>query len=207
MEFLDTFFDKIFYINLDADTERNEKMIEQFNKYNISNYERISATVIDSIPDKYYWRNFNVDKLNEKYIKGSLGCRNSHWRIMEICLKRDYQKVLIFEDDVIFNSDPNKVLYDNLDKLDNWDMLYFGGTEEPYFWGQIVGAYAYALNRKLIEEIYYMLPTSGMEVDNFYAKVLFHMSYNYSPTGKYLIKKLEPFNSIIVNFYFKSNIR
>lgn len=207
MEFLDTFFDKIFYINLDADTERNEKMIEQFNKYNISNYERISATVIDSIPDKYYWRNFNVNALNEKYIKGSLGCRNSHWRIMGICLEKEYEKVLILEDDVVIKEDPNILLEKNKDLLNSWDMLYFGGTEEHHFNGQIVGAFAYALNRKLIEEIYYMLPSCGMEVDNFYAKILFHMSYNYSPTGKYIIKKIEPFNMISVDFNYESNIR
>ena len=86
-------------------------------------------------------------------------------------------------------------------------MLYFGGTVEEHFNGQIVGGYAYGLNRKLIEETYYMLPTSGMEVDNFYAKILYHMSYNYNLTGKYLIKKLEPFNTIKVNFDYKSNIR
>jgi hypothetical protein len=46
-----------------------------------------------------------------------------------------------------------------------------------------------------------------MEVDNFYAKILYHMSYNYNETGKYKIKKIEPFNTIKVDFNFESNIR
>lgn len=204
---INNFFDKIFYINLDKDTDRNQKMIEQFEKHNIHNYERISGTLIENVPDISFWRNFNQDVTNEKYVKGGLGCRNSHWRIMQTSLERNYTKILILEDDVIFTEDINEVFNKNLDTFSNWDMVYFGGTEEHHFNGQIVGAFAYALNRKLIEEIYYMLPSSGMEVDNFYAKVLYHMSYNYNEIGKYQIKKIDPFNTIKVDFSFDSNIR
>jgi GR25 family glycosyltransferase involved in LPS biosynthesis len=204
---INNYFDKIFYINLDKDLERNTKMISQFQKWGITNYERISGTVFHEIPHNYFWRNFNTDKISIKYILGSLGARNSHFRIMEMAINRSYNKILVLEDDVEFIEDPNLMLKNNLDKLESWDMLYFGGTEEHNFNGQIVGAYAYAVNRKLIEEIYYMLPSSGMEVDNFYAKVLFHMSYNYNYTGKFLIKKIEPFNSINHPYVFKSNIR
>lgn len=204
---INLFFDKIFYINLDKDTVRDTRMVEQFKRYEISNFERISGTVVDVVPDTSYWRNFNQDKINEKYVLGGLGCRNSHWKIMKTALERGYNKILILEDDVVFTKDPHQVLKDNKSKLDDWDMLYFGGTEESNFRGQIVGAYAYGLNRKLIEEIYYMLPTSGMEVDNFYAKVLFHMSYNYSKCGKYNIKKMEPFDTVNIDFKCISNIR
>lgn len=204
---INLFFDKIFYINLDKDTDRDAKMVEQFKRYDMSNFERISGTIVEVVPDVSYWRNFNQDKINEKYVLGGLGCRNSHWKIMKTALERGYNKILILEDDVVFTKDPHQVLKDNMSKLDDWDMLYFGGTEEDNFRGQIVGAYAYGLNRKLIEEIYYMLPTSGMEVDNFYAKVLFHMSYNYSKCGKYNIKKMEPFDTVNIDFKCISNIR
>jgi GR25 family glycosyltransferase involved in LPS biosynthesis len=204
---INEFFDKIFYINLDKDVERNEKILKQFELNKITNYERVSGTVIENVPDILYWRNFNQDACNEKYVKGGLGCRNSHWRIMEISLERNYHKILILEDDIIITEDINKVFEQNLEKLSDWDMIYFGGKEEPFFSNQIVGAYAYGVNRKLIEEIYYMLPSSGMEVDNFYAKILYHMSYNYNEIGKYKIKKIEPFNTIKVDFNFESNIR
>ena len=203
---INSFFDKIFYINLDKDVERDEKITAQFQKFNITNYERISATKIDIVPDPMYWRNFNKDKLTENYILGSLGCRNSHYRIMELSLQRGYNKILVLEDDVIIKEDPSRILEANKNELENWDMLYFGGIIEENFQGQIVTTHAYAVNRKLIEEIYFMLPSSGMEVDNFYAKILYHMSYNYSHTGKYLIKKLNPFNTIIQDYSYKSNI-
>ena len=63
-------------------------------------------------------------------------------------LERGYNRILILEDDVIFTEDPHEILENNKNKLDNWDMLYFGGTEENDFGGQIVGAYAYCLNKK-----------------------------------------------------------
>lgn len=204
---IDNYFDKIFYINLDNDVEKNNQIISQFQKYSITNYERVSGTILTEIPDKAYWRNFNIQQLSEKYVLGSLGCRNSHWRITQMAMERGYEKILVFEDDVIFQTDPNELLRANLDNLQDWDMLYFGGIEEHHFGGQIVTTHAYAINKKLIEETYYMLPTSGMEVDNFYAKILFHISYNYRPEGKYLIKKIYPFNTIVQNKLYQSNIQ
>jgi hypothetical protein len=115
-------------------------------------------------------------------------------------------KSIVLED-IEFLTDPHELLRNNLSSLETWDMLYFGGAVESHFRDQIVGAYAYAVNRKIAEEISYMLPTSGMEVDNFYAKVLHHMSYNYRPGGRYEIKKILPFNQIKVNFDYNSNIR
>lgn len=204
---INNYFDKVYYLNMDKDYERKNNILTQFNKFNITNYKRISGLQIEEVPQKHYWRNFNLKNLTEKYIKGQLGCRNTHWRAVEDAYLNGYQRVLIFEDDIIFNQDPNLVLQQNINLLNKWDMLYYSGVEEHHFGGQIVLAHAYALNRKLIEEIYYMLPTSGMEVDNFYAKVLFHMSYNYSPTGKYLIHKMNPFNTIIQNNSYSSNIK
>jgi len=202
---LDSFFDKIFYINLDKDTDRNKNILSQFNKYNITNFERVPGVTFTDIPDKFFWRNFN--KFDKKYILGNMGCRASHKSAMGIAMERNYQKILIFEDDIYFTENPNKILNQNLNTLNNWDMLYFGGTVENHFNGQIVCAHAYGMNRKLIEESYFMIPTSGMEIDNFYAKILHHMSCNYNPTGKYLIKKLNPFNTVKQNSNYKSNIR
>jgi FkbM family methyltransferase len=203
---LDNYFDKIYYINLKKDVDRNESILKQFHEFNITNFKRVDASVLEKLPDRYYWRNFNINSLNEKYILGSLGCRNSHLRIMEDALNNGYDRILIFEDDVLFTQDPNKLLANNINSINNWDMLYFGGLIEPQYRNQIVCAHAYGVNKKLIEEIYYMLPHSGMEVDNFYAKILQHMSYNYNYEGKYNIKKIEPFNTIKVNHH-KSNIR
>lgn len=205
---LDNFFDKIFYINMDKDIDRNQNIIDQFKKYNITNYERVSGTVLETVPHNSFWRNFNNKySLSKKYILGCLGLRNSHWRIMETSLNRGYEKILILEDDIQINRDPNLTLYENIKQLQDWDMIYFGGIEEHEFGGQIVQTHAYGINRKLIEEAYFMLPTCGMEVDNFYAKIIYHMSYNDSFSGRYSIKKMEPFGSISQNKKFISTIK
>jgi GR25 family glycosyltransferase involved in LPS biosynthesis len=205
---LDSYFDKIYYINLEKDVDRNKSILEQFREFNITNFKRVDAAVLKTVPDRHYWRNFNKKSLNEKYILGSLGCRHSHLSIMRDALDNNYNRILVFEDAVTFKQNPNKLLTNNINNIKDWDMLYFGGAIETQYRNQIVGAYAYGIgNKELIENIYHMLPSSGMELDNFYAKIIQHMSYNYNYEGRYNIKKIEPFNTVKVNYQYKSNIR
>jgi len=200
-------FDKVYYLNLAKDTDRNQHILDQFAKFNIINFERIEGIVYDSIPDPYLWRNFNKDKLTEKYIIGSVGCRTTHIKAIKKAKEDGHKKVLIFEDDIKFLSNPNNLLQRNEIQLNkNWDMLYFGGMIEHHFRGQIVGGYAYAVKETLFDEIIYMAEASGMEIDNFYAKIIHHMSYNYNVSGRYDIGILQPFRTIIVDD-FKSNIQ
>jgi len=86
-------------------------------------------------------------------------------------------------------------------------MFYFGGLVEHQYRGQVVGGYAYAVRNTLFDNIINMAIPSGMEIDNFYAKIIQHMSYNYNGSGRYNVLLLKPYNSIIVNEMFKSNIR
>jgi GR25 family glycosyltransferase involved in LPS biosynthesis len=203
---INNYFDKIYYINLNKDVDRNENVLKQFHKFNITNFKRIEGTVVESIPDEYYWRNFNNGFLNEKYILGSLGCRNSHLKIMKDALDNDYNQILIFEDDITFTQDPNKLLIDNIDNINKWDMLYFGGIIEPQYRNQIVTTHAYAIRGKLIREIYCMLPHSGLEVDSFYAYIIQHMCYIHNEEKRVNVKQIHPFNTIKTNYY-KSNIK
>jgi len=201
MNNLNTYFDKIFYINLDKDVDRNQHIISEFEKWKIINFERISGFVFNEIPDRIYWRNFNKPYLNEKYLLGSLGCRKSHLEIIRLSIERNYSKILILEDDIFFTENPHILL--NNQNLTDWDLLYFGGMVEENFRNQVVGGYAYGVNCSIFAEILAMAPMSGMEIDNFYAKVIQHMSYNYNSSGRYNIKLIEPFNTVKVNFEFK----
>jgi GR25 family glycosyltransferase involved in LPS biosynthesis len=129
---LDNYFDKIFYINLKKDVVRDSKMLQEFHKYNINNFERIDGVMHNSIPDRNLWRNFN--KSDEKYVIGSLGCRDSHLKAVSIAKERKYKRILILEDDIIFVVNPNKLPFPNTE----WDMLYLGGMIESHFRNQIV---------------------------------------------------------------------
>jgi len=200
---LNTYFDKIFYINLDKDVDKNQHILSEFKKWNITNFEKIKGFTFKDIPDRIFWRNFN--KYDEKYVLGSLGCRRSHLEAIRLSIERNYSKILILEDDIFFKEDPHELLVKQ--NLQDWDLLYFGGHIESQFRNQIVGGYAYGINISLFEEILTMAPASGMEIDNYYAKILQHMSYNYNQSGRYNIRMIEPFNTIDVNYNFTSNIR
>jgi GR25 family glycosyltransferase involved in LPS biosynthesis len=203
---IDQYFDKVFYLNLDRDVDRNNNMISQFNKWDITNYERVEGVVYDHIPEKSLWRNFI--KSDEKYIKGQLGCRDSHLKAVKLAKQRGYKKVLILEDDITFSVDPNNLLNINSDILDDWNMLYFGGLQEHEYRNQIVCAHAYGINSRLFDDVINMMIPSGMEGDNFYAKVIHHMSYNYNQSGKYNIRRIEPFNTVLQDqVTFRSNIQ
>jgi hypothetical protein len=196
---IDNQFDRIFYINLSKDTDRNSHILEEFSKYDITNFERVEGTVYTEIPHRNLWRNFN--KLDEKYILGSLGARDSHLKVIQTAYNKGYKKILILEDDITFVVNPNKIV-PNV----QWDMLYLGGMVEPHFRNQIVGAYAYGLSERIYPDILNMAVSSGMEIDNFYAKVLQHMSLNSGRYGQYDVERIDPF-PVRVDFSFGSNIR
>jgi hypothetical protein len=202
---LDSYFDKIFYINLDKDVSRNESMISLFKKFGITNVERVSGVAPTELPPTRLYRNFNKQDL--KYVFGQLGCRSSHLKCIEMAKTRGYQRVLIFEDDISFLQDPNLILSQNHEILQDWDLLYFGGLVEPFFRNQIVCLHAYAVNSKMFDDVINMAEPSGMEMDNFYAKVLQHMSYNYNQSGKYNVRIALPFNQIVQKKDFASNIQ
>ncbi len=197
---IDNYFDKIFYINLKRDVVRNSRMLEEFRKYNINNFERVDGVMYDSISDRNLWRNFN--KSEEKYVIGSLGCRDSHLKVISLAKERKYKRVLILEDDIRFIVNPNKLLFPNIE----WDMLYLGGAIESYFRNQIVGGYAYGISERIHDDILNMAIPSGMEIDNFYAKILQHMSLNSGRDGQYDVQKMLPF-PIEVDLSITSNIR
>jgi len=197
-------FDKVYYINLDKDVDRNQHILDQFKQYNITNYQRATGIVVDTIPDISLYRNFIHRE--EKYIKGQLGCRAAHLNIIKDAKVNNYKNILIFEDDIKFTIDPNVLLNGNYFNIQNFDLLYFGGLQEQLFNNQIVELHAYGVNHRIFDDIIYMCDASGMEIDNFYAKILQQMSKNNRQGGKCLTKKIEPFNSIIQIKDFGSNI-
>lgn len=183
---------------MDKDVDRNQNMLDEFKKVNITNYKRIPGTVFEGEPDQRLYRNFI--KSQPKYILGHLGCRLSHLKAIKDAKDNNYKRILILEDDITFLEDPNKLLETNSHTLiQPWDMLYFGGLIEPHFRNQIVCVHAYGVSQRLYDDILCMMETSGMETDNFYAKIIQHMSYNYSSTGKYITKVIVPFNKIVQN--------
>jgi GR25 family glycosyltransferase involved in LPS biosynthesis len=202
---INNYFDKIFYINLEKDIDRKNNLLSQFDKFGITNFERFDAISFKEIPEPKYWRNFN--QTDDKYILNSLGCRASHLEIVKIAKEKGYRKILIIEDDVQIIYNPNTILALNESILNDWDFLYFGGDIENFRRNQIVCTHAYGLNCTLFDDIINMCIPSGMEMDNFYAKIMQHMSYDSNQSGLYNTRILRPFNTIVQNKEFQSNIQ
>jgi GR25 family glycosyltransferase involved in LPS biosynthesis len=202
---VDSYFDRVFYINLDRDVTRNLHMIDQFSKFGISNFERVLGREELVLPENSKFRNFI--KHDMKYVLGGIGCRASHLECVRLAKERNYSKVLIFEDDSVFLEDPSSILTRNQEILNDWDVLYFGGLIEPFFRNQIVCLHAYAIRSTVFDDVLEMAEPSGMEIDNFYAKILQHMSYNHNSSGKYNVRIALPFNQIVQDKGYSSNIQ
>lgn len=91
----------ILYINLECREDRNKEIIDELNKYKL-NGERVEAI---------------------KHDDGYIGCALSHIKCLDIAIKRDYEEVIILEDDFIFLDNPDKL---NLDI--DYDVFLLGGT-------------------------------------------------------------------------------
>jgi hypothetical protein len=130
------FFDKIYCINLKERTDRWENCLKNFEKYEISNYERIDAIKINGdLPSKR---------------KGQIGCSLSFAKCFDKIINEKINKVLIFEDDFEFKLE-KKELFEKLNKSifdlpDDWDSIYFGGT--------VISDYGYLPLQKYTTNLY-----------------------------------------------------
>lgn len=184
---INSFFEKIYYINLKRSKERNDYMIEQLKRFNIK-AERFEA--IDGI-------HIDINNYDTKLKKKTaLGCLLSHETILKEVYNNNFKNVLIMEDDIklvdnfneIFNSYIKKIPYD-------WDIFYFSinhsleygyptriddGYELKNKNDKTHGIFKvkrglttgmYAVNKKIIKKILDELDDKKYEIDLIYADI------------------------------------
>ena len=183
---INTFFNKVYIITIDKDRKRWQQMYFNLRKFGIYNYKKVLGENINltSIPKH------EVNMLREKhlmnnanYVKGFLSCKRAHWRIIKEAYEKNYDSILILEDDVIFKDNMEELFNKAIDQLkDNeWDMLYFSGRHDNptimyndnlmRLTGSL-GAFAYAINKTLIRILYVSLIKNGCEVDTYYKEAI-----------------------------------
>lgn len=157
---INNYVDRIFYINMDKDIERNENMIKQFRKHGIWNYERMPGIVIESIPENHRILGpFNNNTDIETYVKGSIGALFSHKKIIEIAMERKYSRICIFEDDITLIDNFKENFYTYIENLNSqnptYQIAYLGlsnNLEEDKIFkikevkSHAYGAYGYIIN-------------------------------------------------------------
>lgn len=177
--------DKIFIINLEHRTDRKEEITRQLNRVGATDYEFFQAirpteqemlewnpAFLDPMPG---W--FQGDEL--RYKIGSLGCLLSHRAIMKLCIERNYNNVLILEDDTEFQIDcPLSAVWAIVNPPD-FGLLYLAGNHRgsilrPHskFLVRVQGTLttgSYVVNRSIMQEIVDGLDKYPREVDVFYA--------------------------------------
>tara|TARA_R110000823_G_scaffold4199_3_gene15844 strand:- start:326 stop:901 length:576 start_codon:yes stop_codon:yes gene_type:complete len=91
----------ILYINLECRRNRHKDIVNELKKYNLKG-ERVEAI---------------------KHENGYLGCVLSHIKCIDKAIKKNYDEVIILEDDFIFLQNPNKLNL-NID----YDIFLLGGS-------------------------------------------------------------------------------
>lgn len=115
MRTLNDYFDKIYCINLDKREDRWNNVKNQFETHNI-NVQRFSA--IDG----------KTLDFNQHISPGAFGCLMSHLKILKDASEKNYNRILITEDDVEFCDDLNSTFFEYEKQLPNWDILYLGAN-------------------------------------------------------------------------------
>lgn len=122
--FLNTYFDKIYCINLDRRPDRWAECEAIFKKHDLV-VERVSA--VDGNPDPV---NIKMTASDNRVIKpGMIGCAMSHLKVCQLAKAANYNQILILEDDIDFAENLNSEFEKYILQLPaNWSLLYTGGN-------------------------------------------------------------------------------
>ena len=177
--------DKVYVINLKHRTDRKQHIIKQLDIQHITNYEIIEA-VKPTTQEVQEWNpafckehehTMHPEKF-KRYTIGCLGCLKSHFNIIKLALSRNEQRILILEDDTVFEQEYNKIFTYAKEINNEFDMLYLSGSnlgvnnkvssniikvDKTYTTG------SYIINKQTMEYFVKHIEYYDREVDVFYA--------------------------------------
>ena len=190
-----SFFDAVFVINMDNRPDRWETVVQTLTAYGFSNVERVSACrpdLSDISEDDVANFNYGPDRTSDfdAYRQGSIGCLQSHRKVLDLAIKRGYKNYLVFEDDVILKENTQEQLNRAIAELSDldWDMFYLGGRHRSRRKVTPAGrelkrisctytTHAYAVNKGFYGQLSQELSQCKAEIDHFYAEQI-HPKYN-----------------------------
>ena len=110
---INNFFDEIYCINLPERTDKWKECEDEFKKHNLN------------------VKKFDALKGSPKngLLGGEIGLIATNIEILRDALKNNYDKILILEDDIIFNNDFNEKFESKIGDLpDDWESIHLGGN-------------------------------------------------------------------------------
>lgn len=130
-------FDQIYLVNLKRRPDRLQRMQACFEELGID-YKLIEAVDGKQLTKNYLealdikqCANYKDPYSGRDLTYGEIGCFMSHYKIWEDVVQNSHQKVIVFEDDIRFETffkiALNNVMIDlHNSGVDNWDMIYLG---------------------------------------------------------------------------------
>jgi GR25 family glycosyltransferase involved in LPS biosynthesis len=166
-----------FVINLDRNIERYNAFMKVYNmhmsttpinrfvavdgsKLSYDDIQKISTPeILNGIEtiDKTHQR-----VSNEYLTRGMIGCYQSHIGLYQYALQKNYDVIMVFEDDADFNIDLMQFIHDIGELPLDWDMLLLGDVgifkQQPYTdaWKRVYefwGLQGYIINKKGMQKI------------------------------------------------------
>lgn len=123
---INSFFEHVFYPNLNRRPDRREAIESQLTSLGIK-AERIIAIDGQELDFDPFVNEKSVDR--RPISKGDIGCTLTHLAMCEIAKERGYKNYMVFEDDAEFDNDFLSLFDTCISQLpDDWDMVYLGGS-------------------------------------------------------------------------------
>ncbi len=195
---MNTFFDKIFVVNLDRRVDRMESIQKQANELSITinRFPAFDGSILTTKPGKPPYKGWSTISM------GNYGNVLSQRAIIQKALSNDWESVLILEDDASF---------DTKDKIDeyleavpkNWDMIYFGGNHQSPLqrMDMLVGkctytltAHAVGIRNTMYEHILHATRNLNVPIDLSYAEL--HRTYNAYSSIRNLATQIAGYSDI-----------
>ncbi|HVG42416.1 MAG TPA: glycosyltransferase family 25 protein [Chitinophagaceae bacterium] len=127
---LNKFFDHIYVITLERETERQQKIavsLEGLNYTFAIGVDKKDLTIDDLIEAKIYdeQKAISVHPEDKPMNTGQIGRSWSHRLVYEDMLKNGYKKILILEDHIVPHKEGLALFEEMMNELpDNWELLY-----------------------------------------------------------------------------------
>lgn len=168
------YFDKIYICNLQ---KRQEKLTKTLWQLYCNNFDMCNIHIFNAIDGKTLPIFNPLISNNTKQIShGAIGYMLSWKGILLNALENNYEKIIIFDDDIILHKNFNKlyeIIYNTIITSLDWKIILLGASQhvkidiahdKPYYHPHITdGSFAMCINkRSMIEEIYNMINSSNI---------------------------------------------
>lgn len=192
---LNKIFDRVYLINLPSEKIRRKIICEKLESLGI-HYQIFEAKNGYSEKFSSEWNSYRLRPLihdieinyNKKFIEspGAFGILKTHLEVFKDAIRKGYNKILIFEDDILFDRNfemKARYFFDAIKKKD-WKVVLLGASEykfpsdiaPPYYTPTKLntnGAFAIGFDKSVFDEIIKEISLFRSAVDNLPTGLLF----------------------------------